>query len=149
MRIRNETAKDIAAEKKFTAMFRARRAVGLFKLSDYYIVDFAVYTTGFKVTGFLEYKRRYNPYKQYPDLYLSLQKWMKLREYTEFAPTMFWVEYDDQLMYIIPKDHTGYEIELRGRDDRGQSGDIEPIILIKKEDLKLYCPVVDGEYVHD
>jgi len=106
-----------------------------------------------KVVAFVEARRRHNNHNKYPTLIWSLQKYVKVVQFSAILPTFFVVGFDDGIYWIQIKLKryrvTFFDNEpAAGRDSR----DNEPIIHIPVEEFTkladvrpLPLPLEEGE----
>ena len=135
MRPLYETDKDFDNEKRIKRQIEQKKEWKLTKLPKRYYLDFFAFTPQFgQLTAVLEVKRRHNTHDKYPDVILSLAKYIKGIEYGDALSVdfLFAVQFNDGL-YI----HNGTHATLRhlqitfgGRTDRNDPEDIEPVVHI-------------------
>lgn len=118
-------------EAEFKAKYeRIRPQYLLTKLNEkQYIVDYAVTDHEKRVKGFIEFKRRLEGSETYPDIILSLSKWMQLLKLDDWKPAAFFVQFDDKLMVVFPPEVID-DIRISGRSDRNDIYDQEPCVHI-------------------
>lgn len=135
MRPLYETDKDFENEKRIKRQIEQEKEWKLTKLPKRYYLDFFAFTPRFgQLIAVLEVKRRHNTHDKYPDVILSLAKYMKGAEYADALNVdfLFVVQFNDGL-YI----HEGGSLTLQhlqitfgGRTDRNDPEDIEPVVHI-------------------
>lgn len=139
-----ETADDRDRErfiaKKIERIFN-RKAI---KLPKQYRLDYALMCDEL-ITAWLEIKRRNIEFDQYPNVYLSLSKVMAAREFhgATGLPCVFFVQFNDCLAHAQMYKF-GRQITFKGRTDRGDWQDLEPIVLIPMREWK----IVEDERKH-
>lgn len=127
----NETPDDLAREKAAGEAIEAAWGVRCLKLSEaLYGLDWAFFRQG-KLVGWGEYKHRS---KRYATLILSAAKWHKGCEIANWSrkPFTLFVQWPEGLYWF---NHTAIPVGeiTMGGNDRGQNGDIEPVIHIPTE----------------
>ena len=129
-RPRNETAQDLKHEGSAQAIIARKWGYQIVKLSPLaYRVDWALFHPESKrVRIFAEYKRRD---KRYDTLLLSASKIAAGRALADSFGCLFviFVEWPEGLFFWTD-DGRRFPLELRGRTDRGQNGDLEPTVMI-------------------
>jgi hypothetical protein len=131
-----ETDKDLANEKTIIPIIERHFKCKIKKLPISYMFDFLFYREG-KAWGCGEYKRRKVAYTKYPFIILSAAKFYKATNFGRMldAGFHFIVEFDDGIFYAplqIELDYVAKEFDIGwgGREDRGDSQDMEPVIHI-------------------
>ena len=153
-RPRNETEADIAHEEAARAKIETAWRCTIQPLSErLYGCDWGIFKDAQTFVGFAEYKYRGTNLKgeevkwgTYPSVILSLGKWMNMKQFAQLCNRHFYLffEWSDCLVYGRWPPFTGmgypiqYGIELGGRDDRGQDGDREPVIIIPNKEFKIF-----------
>lgn len=135
----NETPEDLAHEKAAAERIEAAWGVQCIKLSEaLYGLDWAFFRHS-KLVGWGEYKHRS---QRYDTLILSAAKWLKgctlARE--SGKPFTLFVEWPEGLYWFSYIDAPVEGITMGG-NDRGQNGDIEPVVHIPTATFKR-LPVV-------
>jgi hypothetical protein len=101
----------------------------LVKLPIAYNLDFAAVRDG-RVVAWIEFKRRHRLFGAFADVFLSVQKLRTAHqlESVSKAGSFFVVQFDDVLVSapILGE----WPIEIRGRTDRGDWQDLEPVARI-------------------
>lgn len=97
-----------------------------------------VFCEGKKVLAFVEFKRRIGVLGYNSGVMLSLHKATQLAQFGMLTgkPTLFAIEHADNSYYVATLNFCGYAVEYGGRTDRGDAGDMEPVILIPIIDFK-------------
>jgi len=107
------------------------------KLPMHYRLDFAMLRDGI-IRAFLEIKvRKYT--KDYFGTYMvSMAKVLAAREYSGFAgvPSLLAVRWTDGAGFIALSDLKSFELGFGGREDRGDSQDMEPVVFIPTGDFR-------------
>lgn len=143
-----ETIDDLGQEKAIAEKLEVRWHCVMRKLPRSYRLDWAASDDG-KIRAWLEFKRRYRTFDQYPDTFLALGKVMAAREFVAATSMkcLFVVQFDDALAYadmVI----NGREIVFGGRTDRDDWEDIEPVVLVPMADFtKIVIPAPPLEHV--
>lgn len=137
---RYETQHDLHEEEKFRFYLRKSFGVDLNKLSEAkYELDFSMHKEK-KLIGFAEFKVRSVNHDHYHTYMISLNKWIKgleLESRTGCKFRIFVCYKDGYYVYTADKDHV-HILELGGRKDRNNPGDIEPCVFI---DTQLFKPI--------
>lgn len=111
---------------------------------EFFHYDFTLIKGG-QCAGFLEVKCRRVMSSKYPDVILSLNKWLELSTLTTVTgkPVFLVVQYlDKACMYRVDGKP---EIRIGGRTDRGGPSDVEPVVAIPVAAMKLaYMGVASG-----
>jgi RecB family exonuclease len=134
-----ETEENIAVEKSMAAWIEPIWKCKVRKLPRAYNLDYAV-TRDNKITAWLELKRRYRTLSEHPTVFLSLQKVMaaeRLYGVTRL-PCLFVVQFNDGYAYTSMLRERS--VEFRGRVDRGDIEDQEPVVVIPVEQFKRMSP---------
>ena len=101
-------------------------------------IDWWAERTG-RFVGVCEFKRRYNPMRQYPTVFINVRKWLSLMlaETGLGVPALYLVEWDDATRWIDVK-HIDPARNRIGGTQRAKDGinDIEPIIEIDIDTMK-------------
>jgi len=106
------------------------------KLPRAYNLDYAILRHK-ELVAWCEIKRRFRTLEQYPNTFLSMQKVFAAHNFHNVSekPCFFIVGFDDHLAYadMLPK----RSIEFRGRTDRGDWQDVEPVATVPTADFKI------------
>jgi hypothetical protein len=153
IRPRNETITDIEREEAARTRLEAAWKCLIIPLRpEAYRADWAIFKDQKTFVGWAEYKyrglsREGQPVKwgKYDSIIISLSKWMTLKHLGEKSHRHFYLffEWADVMVYGRWPPFTGsgypiaYGIELGGREDRGQDGDREPVIVIPNNEFKI------------
>jgi hypothetical protein len=130
-----ETTTDRQHEKRIAEIISDLWFCHVRKLPVAYRLDYAASRAG-EVLAWIEIKKRNCTIDQYPDVFLSLQKVIAANQLHSVSerPCMFVVEFNDALAYArIVK--PGRKIMVRGRTDRNDWQDVEPIVLIPRDEF--------------
>lgn len=132
-----ETAKDIKAEKEVANLLRETHKLICFKMPISYRIDWAIFSFGKKLQGFMELKIRNVSRSQYPTLMLSLGKCVTGCNLAHLTNTAFWVavKWTDSFGFCRvtqPLENIG----IGGRMDRGDDADIEPVVYLPITEFK-------------
>lgn len=105
------------------------------KLPMQYRVDFAAVRDG-SVVAFVEIKGRG---RQYPQMFLSLQKYLHGRQLAEFLDVPFLIVYAfaDGSVHMRKTTDEKPKVAIGGRTDRGDWQDVEPQALINLSDCSV------------
>jgi len=138
-RPRNETQQDLQREIEAAQKIESAWSVEHLKLGEIaYRLDWAFFR-GHKLVGFGEYRWRSKQYKTY---YISAAKWMKMCDVQRImkVPVCLFVHWDNiGLHYYEVNSDANFEVVKWG-GNRGQNGDIEPVVLI---------PITEFKYLAD
>ena len=109
----------------------------LVKLPTAYSLDYAA-TRDKQVLSWVEIKRRQRTLRKYRCVFLSMQKVFSAYNFNIVTglPCLFVIQFDDCLAYANILEPSR-PIEFRGRTDRGDWQDQEPVIAIGADDFKL------------
>ncbi len=130
-----ENAESRADEEAFAAVAEKLWNVQLRKLPIAYGLDFAA-LRGVEVKSLIEFKRRHRTFDQYDTTFLSAQKVMAAQRLAGATglPTLFVVKFDDKFAYVNILSVI-WRFEFRGRTDRGDWQDEEPVAVIPMSDF--------------
>jgi hypothetical protein len=135
-RPRYETEGNTSDERRVASLLGAAWACEIVKLPTAYNLDFAALRDR-RVCSWLEIKRRKITLHQFPTVYLSMHKVFAAHNFHAVTglPCLFVVQFNDCLAYadMLPK----RQIDFRGRADRGDWQDQEPVALISVGDFKI------------
>jgi len=98
-----------------------------------------------KVVAWAELKCRTHDSAAYPTLMLSMLKWEKGVSLSDasMVPFLVFARFDDRISYYVRQARRDvfYPVEWGGRtkSDRGQDGDIEPVIHIPMAEFETLC----------
>lgn len=138
----NETPDDRAFETTTIAVVEDAWACTARKLPISYRADFGLYREG-NLTALCEIKVRRNMRDAYPTFLLSMLKWSdcSARARAVGIPFLLAVRFDDGLLWrdvtVFGDDWT---ISHGGRTDRGQEGDMEPVVHIPMSEFRRLKP---------
>lgn len=106
------------------------------KLPNAYNLDYAA-VRGSELLAWLEIKRRNRERLQYPTVFLSMQKVMAAHNLSAVTgkPSFFVVQFNDCLAFA--RVTANGPIDFRGRTDRGDWQDQEPVTVIDSQDFKI------------
>ena len=127
-----ETEEDVRVEKAIAEMVCGIYNYSFIKLKLAYQLDFALLRDG-NVEVWLEVKRRQVQFDAYPDIILSLDKYMAGRNLIKHAPgTKFWfvVLFNDGTFLCDLTGKYAEKVNIGGRTDRNDWQDREPVIHI-------------------
>lgn len=133
-----ESKADITNEGRVASQVGLATKAVMKKNPKAYPIDWCAYKGG-KIAGWVEIKCRKNPKDQYPTLMLSYNKLVSGKRYAEVsgAPFLLVIEWTDGVYFWkCPDDVTGYSVTNGGRTDRGDSQDLEPVVLIPTSEFK-------------
>lgn len=131
MRPQYETAEDLEREGEIAKAAGAFFKCEMVKLPRAYRLDWLALRDSTPV-AWVEAKRRFRTLEQFGDTFLSLQKVMAARELNVVSGLrcLFVVQFDDCLAYADILNPSTRKIAHKGRKDRGDWQDIEPVIQI-------------------
>ena len=135
-RTQYESEEDRENERKITAYLLDAWGFELRKLPKSYRADFAA-MKGDEFKAIVETKRRYFKHGRFPDIIMSVQKFLYARDLAHFlgVPFIFVVWLDDGVYHASL--HENYEVSFKGRTKNTRdSEDIEPVIHIPIEHFK-------------
>lgn len=137
MRPLYETQQDINNETSVAQILESAWNVSLVKLPIAYKVDYGVMSKG-KFAGWVEIKCRNVVRVLYPDIILSVNKWLDGKRLANDTDTKFLlvVKFQDCICYS-DETNKAREVGFGGRTDRGDSQDMEPVIRIPITDFLL------------
>lgn len=126
-----QTTRDISNENKIKAIIEPKWQCELKKLPFAYHVDWMA-MRGNSPLAFIEIKWRENlPINKYPEYMLSLNKWMRGKEYTNETKIPFiLIVHFTEGTYYVKQDSLEVRYGFGGRYDRGDSQDVEPMVFI-------------------
>lgn len=126
-----ETREDVERENEIARAIGAYFKCELVKLPIAYRLDWIALRDDAPV-AWIEAKRRFKTLEQYGDTFLSLQKVLAARELNLVSNVrcLFVVQFDDCLAYADILKPPTRRIAVRGRTDRGDWQDVEPVVLI-------------------
>lgn len=131
-----EAKSDRDEEREIARTLSLAWSCAVVKLPTAYNLDYAA-TRNNAVIGWLELKRRHCGIGEYPNIFLSLHKVFAAHKFHEVTklPNLFVVQFDGCLAYadMLPQRPIGF----RGRTDRGDWQDQEPVSLIPIADFKV------------
>jgi hypothetical protein len=135
-RPRYEREGDRDEEARIAAVLCNRLQCDVIKLPSWYVLDFAA-TRAKEIVAFMEVKRRHHVLGHYPDVFLSLHKIFAAHNFHAVTalPCRFFVQFDDCLAWadmLSPR-----AVGMRGRMDRNDPQDIEPVAYVPVDDFKL------------
>ena len=124
-----ENAESKAAEERLIAILCEATGAKAHKLPRRYSIDY-IMMRGANTAGWVEVKERKNRRDQYPTYNVSLYKYLNLLDLAAKTgvPGLLLVGWSDGVGWVrVPCDH---EVVWSGRTDRGDAGDIEPMVSI-------------------
>ena len=133
---RRENAESMEAERRIIDAFAGRWGHVAHKLPMRYSIDFLIAKQG-KAVAWVEVKQRHNPRKQYGTYNVSLYKYMRLVDLSQQTGlrSLILVEWEDGTGWVaVPCEHT---IVWSGRTDRGDKGDVEPMVSIPVDSFRM------------
>jgi len=130
-----ESETDRAEENAIADMICAAWSCSVVKLPVAYHLDRAILRQK-EVVAWTEIKRRKRTLRQHDSVFLSMQKVFAAHNYHRVTgkPCLFIVRFDDCLAYadMLPP----RLIEFRGRTDRGDWQDQEPVVMIPVDEFR-------------
>lgn len=137
MRPLYETESNLEKEREIALFFSAAYNCTLHKLPIRYHLDFAVESLG-RIQAFMEVKVRNHTFEQIGKMggyRLSFAKWCAAEQMSRVSglPFLLLVGYTDQVRYARIDDFRHDGIVWWGRQDRGDSQDMEPAVIISNE----------------
>lgn len=139
-----ESAADIRAQRAVANQIATLFNAEAHETPEFFSYDFTLIKDG-QCAGFLEVKRRKVTSSQYPDVILSLNKWLELSLLTKVTgkPVFLVVQYLDRACMVRVDGKP--EIRIGGRTDRGGHSDVEPVVAIPMSEMKFaYAGVASG-----
>lgn len=127
-----ESENDKENEAEIIQMICNKWGVACRKLPIRYIVDYALFRDK-QLSAFAEVKRRKNDSTKYPTLIISLFKLINASMLFRRAdvPFLLVVGWNDRIgWWMMPNDFQFDSVEWGGRNDRGDSQDMEPVVHI-------------------
>ena len=144
--MRYERQSDRDEEARISAVISDLWRCKVHKLPDRYTLDYCASRGGPVIAG-LEIKARKRALEQYDDVFVTLNKVFAARQWDEMGlPSFFVVQFTDCLAYadLRPK----RRVEFRGREDRGDWQDQQPIVCIPTYQFKVMA-LGSGEIVRE
>lgn len=125
-----ETSKNLSSEARVAGILAGANNATSIKLPAKYPLDWAL-VEGKAIVAFIEVKCRTNSSTAYAEYMISLAKYASIQRLSEMSGVKAYlaVQFTDRLMICRFPDH-GLLCEVGGRTDRGDSQDIEPVVLI-------------------
>ena len=126
-----QTTRDLVNENKVKAIIEPKWRCELKKLPFAYHIDWMALRNNSPL-AFIEIKWRENlPINKYPEYMMSLNKWMKGKEYTNETkvPFILIVQFMEGA-YYVKQDNLEVRYGFGGRFDRGDAQDVEPMVFI-------------------
>jgi hypothetical protein len=136
-----ETEANRVEERRIADVLAATWDCDIVKLPRAYNLDFAAIREN-RLAAWLEIKRRNRALRQFRCVFLSMQKVCAADELQSVTgrPSFFVVQFDDCLAYAhIVKQR---DIEFRGRTDRNDWQDQEPVVVIPPEQFTVIQEVL-------
>jgi hypothetical protein len=137
MRPLYETEHSLAIERSMAAWLEPLWNCKLVKLPHAYRLDYAALRDQ-QLVAWLELKRRHCAFREFPTIFLSAHKVLAARALRDASrvPCFFVVQFNDCYAFadILAR---GHAFGFRGRTDRGDWQDIEPVALIPVEQFKI------------
>lgn len=132
-----ESADDRAREAEIATKIERLLSRKLIKLPMQYRLDYMVMDDE-RLTAWVEIKRRFHTFDNYPNVFLSLAKVMAARELNAATglPCRFFVQFNDCLAHA-DMCKPGRALRFSGRFDREDWQDIEPLVLIPMDQWKI------------
>jgi hypothetical protein len=127
--MRRENAESRAAEERLIDALCQTTGAKAHKLPIRYSIDYLM-MRGSTTVAWVEVKERKNPRARYPTYTVSLYKYLNLLDLAAKTgvPGLILVGWSDGVGWVkVPCDH---EIIWSGRTDRGDAGDVEPMVSI-------------------
>lgn len=125
-----ETAYNRERQFEIAAEIGARWKCAMFELPRRYEIDFAAVREE-RLVAAVEVKERTHLFAEYPDVILSLGKWLALRRYEEMGvPGILAFRFRDGIYHMRVKDFQGPVLWGGRTSDTRDKEDIEPIIKI-------------------
>jgi hypothetical protein len=136
VRKRHESQSDLENERKASEFLSKCWNFKIKKLPDSYRADFLAEDSDGKFQAVIEFKRRYFKHGDFPDVFMSVQKYLSARDLAVFldVPFIFAVWLDDGVYHAkIFKD---YKVTFSGRTKNARDdADIEPVVHIPMDDF--------------
>lgn len=132
-----ENSATLSVENTFAHSLELLWACELKKLSYKYQLDYCCMRNR-EVVSWLELKCRSNHFLKYPTYMVSLDKWMKGIQLSEASgvPAFLAVRFTDADAYVRIGRGVG-TVGYGGRTDRGDSQDVEPVVLVPMDKFKI------------
>jgi hypothetical protein len=130
-----ERQSDRDEEARIAAILSTAWNCSVRKMPERYTLDYAAIRDGQMVAA-LEIKRRHRGINQFGEVFINLNKVIAARSFEHLGVKCFFVvQFNDCLAYadLAPK----RRIEFRGREDRGDWQDQQPIVCISSTEFKI------------
>lgn len=134
-RVRYERQSDRDEEARVAEALTAAWGCTVRKLPERYTLDYVAIRDG-RVVAALEIKVRNRGLEEYGDVFINLNKVITAQAFNALGiKSLFVVQFTDVLAYadMTPP----RRIEFRGREDRGDWQDVQPVVCIPNTDFKV------------
>lgn len=133
-----ETQEDLSREREVADEIARVWKCKVRKMPVSYRVDYALFSVN-TLLAWLEIKCRRNAMKAYDTYMISADKIMSGLDLAHHAnaPFLLVVKWSDGIGYTKITKLSDYKIEFKGRDDRNDPNDMEPVAMIPIENFEL------------